>query len=459
MQIDSDLAAARPLLDRVDKECSKTVAAISFFATFFDFDCTGQPLDGALHFILPAGWLLAHRPASLMVSTMTSTPRLDILLYAHDGRGLGHASRTIAIGMALRRLFPHLRVLFLSGSSMAQELIGPAPLDWVKLPSYATIVENGSSRGSRGKSNFEDSELGRLRAQQIRQTLRTYRPRLVLADHSPQGKHRELLPALEDSEEHGNTQWILGMRGVVGQVGQVHSPLAATTYRRYYSSLLWYGDSRVLGTGQLKEIEEHLGSVPLECGYVSRMKEWHNTSSGTRHTTITGTISVPWFGEQTPKLLQRLHAVMGQPRHQGSQWHLYLDDTHPRSAYFSALFANLPCCRVEAPGRRYMDSFLQSHCAIIYGGYNSLMDVLSLSMPAVVLLRGMQDQEQQYHLGKLLKTGGNMLTTLAENSTRQDLATAFASICCPRQEAGADINLDGAAAAAHHLAAMLGALS
>ena len=62
--------------------------------------------------------------------------RLDVLIYAHDGRGLGHAGRSIGIGMALRRLAPQLKVLFVSGCSLAQELIGRAPLDWLKLPSY-----------------------------------------------------------------------------------------------------------------------------------------------------------------------------------------------------------------------------------------------------------------------------------------------------------------------------------
>ncbi|MFN2356089.1 MAG: hypothetical protein ABR512_16460, partial [Desulfopila sp.] len=197
------------------------------------------------------------------------------------------------------------------------------------------------------------------------------------------------------------------------------------------------GDSRVLGTGQLEEVQSHFGSMPLECGYVSRMKEWRNAAAAAHHTSITGTISVPWFDEQTPELLHRLHAVMGQTEHQGGQWHLYLDTSHPQSAYFSTLFANLSCCRIEAPGRRYMDSLLRSRCAIIYGGYNSLMDVLSLAMPAIVLLRGMQDQEQQYHLEKLLQAGGNMLTTLSQDSTRQDLATAFAALHCPLEEAGA----------------------
>ena len=111
-------------------------------------------------------------------------PRLDILLYAHDGRGLGHVSRTIAIGIALRRLFPELRVLLLSGCSISQEFIGSAPLDWIKLPSYETVIKSGKSAGIPGKSNFEDRELGTLRGEQIRQIVTLYRPRVVLADHS-----------------------------------------------------------------------------------------------------------------------------------------------------------------------------------------------------------------------------------------------------------------------------------
>ncbi|MFC1516801.1 hypothetical protein ACFL7E_08620, partial [Thermodesulfobacteriota bacterium] len=76
--------------------------------------------------------------------------RLDILLYAHDGRGLGHASRSIAIGMALKRLYPDFRVLQVTGCNLSQSLIDRAPLDWIKLPSYATRVHAGVSGGTDG---------------------------------------------------------------------------------------------------------------------------------------------------------------------------------------------------------------------------------------------------------------------------------------------------------------------
>ena len=69
-----------------------------------------------------------------------SSPRLDLLIYAHDGRGLGHASRGVAVGAAVRRLFPELKVLLLSGCRQTGALIGPIPLDWIKLPAYEKVI-------------------------------------------------------------------------------------------------------------------------------------------------------------------------------------------------------------------------------------------------------------------------------------------------------------------------------
>ncbi|MGB3210935.1 MAG: hypothetical protein WBB19_09555, partial [Desulforhopalus sp.] len=127
---------------------------------------------------------------------MVQTIRLDVLIYAHDGRGLGHASRSIGVGMALRRLFPELKVLFVSGCNLSQELIGRAPLDWLKLPSYETRVVRGKSMGIPGKSMFTDQQLGQFRSKELAHLVAMYRPRLVLVDHTPQGKHKELVQAV-----------------------------------------------------------------------------------------------------------------------------------------------------------------------------------------------------------------------------------------------------------------------
>lgn len=144
--------------------------------------------------------------------------KLDVLIYAHDGRGLGHVSRSVGIGLALRRLYPDLSVLLVTGCATTAELIGDGLLDWIKLPSYKTNVSAGKSSGVKGDSNIEDKLLGELRAQNIRDIVAAYKPKVFLADHTPQGKHKELLPSHEVSPE---TIRVLGIRAVVGEVGKV----------------------------------------------------------------------------------------------------------------------------------------------------------------------------------------------------------------------------------------------
>ena len=64
---------------------------------------------------------------------------------------------------------------------------------------------------------------------------------------------------------------------------------------------------------------------------------------------------------------------------------------------------------MEPPGSKYVSALLHSKTAVIYGGYNSLMDVVHARIPALVVLRKMQDEEQQIHLRKLQEGAGEVL--------------------------------------------------
>lgn len=347
---------------------------------------------------------------------MVPVPRLDVLIYAHDGRGLGHVSRSIGVGLALRRLYPELKVLFISGCNLSQELIGAAPLDWLKLPSYETSVVQGRSIGIRGKSMFSDEHLGKLRAEQMANVVELYNPRLVLVDHTPQGKHKELVPALSSG---GDTRWILGVRGVVGAVKQARSALAAQLFKDHYHAVLWYGDSSVLGASHCEQLLEQYNTVPVECGYVLRLSEfafWNSClMKSDEH--LAGTISVPWLGEKTIDFLKILSAVLEKiPGHFGP-WKLFVDtkSSSGKGRQIRELFEKIPGCRIESPGSKYFPALLHSKTAIIYGGYNSLMDVIHAGIPALVILREMEDEEQQLHLQKLKALTGESLLTLSED--------------------------------------------
>jgi len=378
--------------------------------------------------------------------------RLDVLIYAHDGRGLGHISRSIGIGMALRRLYPELKVFFISGSSFSTELIGPAPLDWLKLPAYATRIIDGKSRGINGPSNFTDSTLGELRAEAIKQVVELYRPRVVLCDHSPRGKHRELLPAQQASRD---TQWVLGVRGVVGAVPQVFSDDARETFKHHFHKILWYGDEAVLGHTGLKELNTCFGCAPIACGYVSRLGElarWRK-SEQPEIKKYAGTISIPWQGEQTLAVIKNLATALKKigPRH--GRWNIFLGtNTEQPENNPDQWFKKLPHVHVQPPGSQYAQSLTHSKTALIYGGYNSITDVLCLNIPAVVLLRTMQDQEQQQHLQQLTRHTGHQLCILPEHEATPERLEQQLHAQLDRQLPAPSIELNGAETAAHALA-------
>ena len=383
------------------------------------------------------------------------TPRLDILIYAHDGRGLGHASRSIGIGMALRRLYPHLKVLFVSGCRQSQELIGRATLDWLKLPSYETKVENGKSTGICGKSMFADGQLGEFRARELEHLVCMYRPRIVLVDHTPQGKHRELVPALALSRDFG-TRWILGVRGIIGAVSQARSDLASNLFRKFYHDLLWYGDKSVLGEAHINHLKLQYGMLPRECGYVSRLAEIANwtgemylePSEGAR---LAGTVSVPWLGEKSLGFLEQLAGALADIDPKYGNWLFFIDtgDSAKVKEKVWNMFSGLCHCSLEEPGPRYGEALMRSKTAVIYGGYNSLMDVLYRGLPALVVERDMRDSEQQLHLQLLQKKIGNRIHVIPEAEILSDQIRSFLCDNLLKDiNPSVAVNLDGAAEAA-----------
>ena len=390
---------------------------------------------------------------------MSQLNRLDILLYAHDGRGLGHASRTIAIGMALRRLYPQLRVLFVSGCRMSQELIDVAPLDWLKLPAYETEVVHGRSQGRDGLSGFTDQQLAELRTRSLAEIVALYRPRLALCDHSPQGKHRELQAALVEGGKIG-TIWVLGIRAVGGGVEQVLSELARRLFAEYYQALLWYGDSDILGGQQLQQLAGIYGKKPVSCGYVSRLTELsHWCQPEPQGAKLAGTLAIPWLGEHSLSLLSALAKALAGIDRAAGDWQLFIDPAGDAARWqqIKALFADLPQCHVEPPsGRRYGQALLNSRIAMVYGGYNSLMDVLAAQLPALIVLRPMRDNEQEIHLEHLLTAVGSRFRLIREEEANVTVLQQALQAALQESVAPVAINLDGAARAARFLAGLLG---
>jgi len=370
-----------------------------------------------------------------------SSPRLDLLIYAHDGRGLGHASRGIAVGAAVRRLYPELKVLFLTGCRQTAALIGPVPLDWIKLPAYEKVIVEGTPRARVGDTNLKNSCLVKSRTRLIQAVMAEYRPRCVLVDHEAPGKRAELVSSIESNPE---TSWILGLRGIIGRVEDVWSQAAFDVFKKHYRALLWYGDETVLGGESLRAVANRYGVKPFITGYVSRMKEiltWEPPAAAADRWNA-GTIAVTWKSPAAASVLTGLQQALAG---MGDRYGLWLIFTNSDKT----LFKDLPFCRVEDLSPKYLYTLLNSKTALIYGGYNSITDILVAKVPSLVLLRDVADREQEAHLARLAASGQAALRVIPETDvSAEKLQASLEELLHTSWPQKSRLNLDGAENAA-----------
>ncbi|MEW6673239.1 MAG: hypothetical protein AB1427_16175 [Thermodesulfobacteriota bacterium] len=367
-----------------------------------------------------------------------------MLIYAHDGRGLGHASRGIAVGAAVRRLYPELKVLFLSGCRQTDALIGPIPLDWIKLPAYEKVVIRGGPQARVGKTNLKNSRLVKSRTRLIKAIVAEYRPRCVLVDHEAPGKRAELVPAIESNPD---TSWILGLRGIIGGVEDVWSQEALYIFKKRYRALFWYGDESVLGRETLRAIENRYGVEPFIAGYVSRLKEmvFWSAPGVQADRPYAGTIAVSWNSPAAMSVLTSLRQVLSRMGEQYGIWRIFSNSG-------KEIFKDLSFCRFEELGPEYLYALLNSKTALVYGGYNSITDILSAKVPALVLLRDLADREQEDHLAKLAASGQAAMQVMPETNVSADRLQAFLeNLLRTVWPQDSRLNLDGAENAAKKL--------
>jgi predicted glycosyltransferase len=335
-------------------------------------------------------------------------------------------------------------------------LVGSCPLEWIKLPSYETRIVQGTSRGRRGNTNIKNCYLGPARANIIESIILNFKPRCILADHEPLGKREELLSSLRLTKGT-DTIWILGIRAVVGEVATIWSEQSKNTFKDYYHSLLWYGDRNVLGGTIPDAIGQYFGTEPIITGYVSRfleLKHWEAYSSER----CGGTIAVPWLSELSLTFLQNLHRALVEVGDRHGRWRIFTDlnKLETESHKIKLQFDDLSACTIENISDQYLATLANSKVAMIYGGYNSLTDIMAAGVPSVVVVRDMNDKEQEEHVGKIGKARPNLVYPLRESEvTWKALVEALERQLSVEIKEDQEISLKGSEVAAHKIVQLL----
>ncbi|MBI5709812.1 MAG: glycosyltransferase [Candidatus Eisenbacteria bacterium] len=370
---------------------------------------------------------------------------MRLLAYSHDTVGLGHLRRTLGICDDLVRSIPSVTALVVTGSPMAEGFRLPDRVDYVKLPSVRKL--DNSVYASRSL-DLDFERLSSLRSAVIRDTTRSFDPDLLLVDKTPAGLKGELLTTLEDLEARGaRTRRVLGLRDVLDDPDGLRREWSREglweVIEEHYDAVWIYGDPEVFDTVREYAFPSAVAARSVYVGYLPRYNgllprgavERELQLDGRRLIVVTaggGEDGYPVFDHYLRELervggpagaLHCLVAGPGMPEEQRAS----LRTRAVRPDVFFTDFSS------------HMTSlFAAADVVVTMGGYNSVMEILSLRRRAVVVPRVVPRTEQLIRAERLAARGlvrlvhpdalpgGELLAVVAE-----ELARAAAPLPAP----------------------------
>lgn len=326
----------------------------------------------------------------------TNGPR--VLAYSHDGYGLGHLRRNLRIVSGLKKRRPDVDAALITGAKGADAIVAGFDVKCFALPAVQKVA-NGCYVP---EDRFDGADVIAVRKGLIEEAFRYHQPDLILVDRYPLGMKEELVPALDWLRgEGGDAAAVLGLRDIIDEPAAVQDEWKRAGHseaiRRYYDSVLVYGDRAVFDPIAEYDIDDDIADRAHFTGYLT--DDLSSEASGFR---------------------QRLVA-------EGCRLALCTlggggDAFHIAEAFLQAAAALKPegwrallitgpyMAAQDVDGLRRMDTgpavqivemvtdlpgYLAAADAVVcMGGYNTMCEVLAMGTPAVVVPRVTPRREQ-----------------------------------------------------------------
>lgn len=335
-----------------------------------------------------------------------------VLIYSHDTYGLGHLRRSLLVAGGLTAQADAPSVLIATGSPRAQAFELPGGCDTLKLPAV-TKTPDGNYRPR--NLNVPLDDLVQVRSELLRSAARSFRPDLILVDHSPVGMQGELWPLFRDL-----TKWpsrpavVLGLRDITDAPDAVQREWdgsgAWEAIGGVYDRVLVYGDRRLPTTAQdLRLAERFPGKVKL-VGYLARP-----IAPATKSQNGVPTVLVTAGG--------------GGDGHRLLSGYLSFLERLPANGRFRSVLVTGPFLsrsrqrEVRRRGRalgssvevvcftdRFEELLASAAGVVSMAGYNTVIEILSAGVPALLVPRRTPRMEQSLRAERLAALDGDFIS-------------------------------------------------
>jgi predicted glycosyltransferase len=194
---------------------------------------------------------------------------MRFLFYSHDGFGLGHTCRNLAIARSLTEREPRAALLLATGSDDVTRLGVPDRVEILKLPGLRKLAnENYGARHLRVPAD----DVRHLRSRLLWSAIESFRPDVLLVDKHPFGASGELKDALAALRK-SRGKAVLGLRDILDEPATVRAEWQPhqlpQTILDHYDSVLVYGQRELFDPAAAYGFPPELASRTRFCGYVA----------------------------------------------------------------------------------------------------------------------------------------------------------------------------------------------
>jgi len=326
---------------------------------------------------------------------------MRFLFYSHDGLGLGHTRRNLALASALTHLSSEARVLLATGVDEIHDLGVPDNVDTLKLP---RLYKGPSGDYLARRLGIPPSDIRLLRSKLLEAAVESFRPSVLVVDKHPVGAAGELRAALKALRQQGGRA-VLGLRDVLDEGETVVKEWAEHDLLRqiatFYDLVLIYGHPWFFDVTREYKLTQQIIERSRFCGYVvapengvahqfsdSSMKLFNNSTASSRPTVLAtagggedGFFVLEMFLRACRDVPWRGVAVAGPmiPRHEFKTLQRMAADANTDFYRFVPRLSNLFCS---------IDTL------VCMGGYNTLAEAMAQGVPTVCVPRVWPRREQ-----------------------------------------------------------------
>ena len=336
-----------------------------------------------------------------------------ILIYSHDTYGLGNIRRMLAIAETIKREYSDASILLLSGSPMIHAFRLEEGMDYVKLP----CLSRDEADSYKSKSlRISKSSILRLRSDLIQSTVLNFEPDLILVDKKPLGVGNELAPMLATLRHlEKKPKLVLVLRDILDKPETTIPVWASNRYheviRTAYDRILVLGSSDVFDAVEEYAFPPSSAEKTFFCGY-TRRSDYQRTPAEIRaELGINGgrlVLVATGGGEDGANLVREaLSTVEEFGNRFADHCVVFLGPEMPQAQAdrFEALAASLPAVTVKSFCEDFVSYVAAADAVVAMGGYNTVTEVLSLDVPAVIVPRTKPVSEQEIRAAQLERLG------------------------------------------------------